>query len=121
MRKFPAIDLMKLKASGSFVGWNQMLETALAKQNINKLVQVRYGIQAGMDDLAKKKLNSEDIINWWLRLNKSIEDTAKKIIRIKNPSPNDDAITALTAPLGALEAKRKRDKELAEFLRRSSY
>lgn len=120
MRKFEAIDLMKLYSSGSHKGWNKTLTDLHARLDINGLAKLRYQIQAGMDDLAKKKLNHEEIIIWYLRLIKSIEHTAKKIIRTKNPLPGDDPLKAKNFP-NHLAIKRKRDQELDNFLNKSNY
>ncbi len=122
MRKHNAIDLMKLKAHGSHVGWNEALTKFYINQDINGLAKLRYSIQAGMDDLVKAKLNTEEMNLWFIRLNRSLEITAKKIIRDKNPLPQDGGLI-LKGPecVSVVEQKKKRDKELAEFLVKSSY
>jgi hypothetical protein len=74
-----------------------------------------------MDDVAKAKLNDEKIILWFIRLNRSLENTAKKIIRIKHPMPHDNPLLAKDFSKDKLETKRKRDAELQLFFRNSSY
>lgn len=120
MRKYEAIDLMALYSTRSYVAWNTMLTKNLREMNINGLAKVRYQIQAGMDDLAKKKLTNEDIIVWYLRLMRSIEKTAKQILRIKHPMPGDNPLVAKKYP-DRLSAKRARDQEFQKFLHTSSY
>lgn len=135
-RKYEAIDLMKLYTLGSANGWNQELTKLYEKHDINGLAKLLYRIQAGMTDLAKKKLNTEEIDVWFARLTRSIEKTAKQIIKDQNPMPGD--AKAIDLSMGKalhqemrhdrvryhkdpLEAKRARDQALADFLRRSSF
>jgi len=120
MKKFEGIDLLKLYTSGSYKGWNEYLDNCVRTRNINSLAKLRYQLQVGMSDLAKNKLNDEKIDIWFVRLIKSIEKTAKHILRIKHPMPGDNSATAKAHP-GWLEIKRKRDLELAIFFKNSSY
>lgn len=123
MRKYEAIDLMRLFTSGSHVGWNEFLNTCVINLDINQLAKTRYQIQAGMDDLAKANLNSETIVKEFIRWDKSLIDTAKKIIRIRHPLPHDVIILndGIERTQTALDAKRKRDAEVEDFLRKSAY
>ena len=120
-RKHEAIDLLKLYTHGSHKGWNDFLKKCLAKQNINELARVRYQLCAGMDDMAKAQLNTEAINVWFVRLNRSIELTAKKIIRARYPMPGDNGQKVQNFVLESQAAKRKRDQELAHFMRKSAY
>lgn len=79
-RKFEAINLMALYAKGSANGWNEILNECYLKRDINRLAKIRYQICAGMDDVAKAKLNTDDINTWFVRLTMSLENTAKKNI-----------------------------------------
>lgn len=119
MRKHEAVDLLKLYTLGSHNGWNDFLKKCFAKGNINALAKLRYQLQCGMDDLAKQKLNTHEINVWYLRLIRSLEITAKKIIKIKHPMPGDDPLNKSFPD--TLEIKRKRDQELARFFHLSSY
>lgn len=119
-RKHDSIDLMKLYSLGSSNGWNQMLSVCLRNLDINKLMQVKYGIESGMDDLVKKKLNTDDVNVWYLRLVKSIENTAKQIIKIRNPLPHDNPLIAKDHSK-TKDIKTKRDKELYDFIKKSSF
>jgi len=120
MRRHDAIDLMKLYVKADSTSWNEMLTNCYNNLDINALGMVRYQLQAGMDDLAKKKLNDEKMNVWYLRLLKSIEQTAKRIIKIKHPMPGDNPLVA-KLHLSNLEQKRKRDYELKTFMEKSSY
>lgn len=120
MRKHEAIDLMKLYSLGNNKLWNKMLTDCYNQMNIDRLAKIRYQIQAGMSDLSKNKLNSEEITIWFLRLQKSIEITAKRIIKRKHPLANDNPLLTSLHSKG-LEIKRKRDLELKKFLEGSSY
>ncbi|MBK8260157.1 MAG: hypothetical protein IPK80_02330 [Nannocystis sp.] len=121
MRKFEAIDLAKLYALGSANGWNEVLNERYAKRDIDGLAKLRYQIAAGMDDLAKKKLNTEEMNIWFIRLNRSIENTAKKILREKYPLPEDNPLDFENRTAVTGDMKKKRDDELAKFFKRSAY
>lgn len=112
---------MKLKALGSANGWNEFLDDCVLKLDIERLAKVRYQIAAGMDDLAKKKMNTEEMNLFFIRLNRSLENTARQIVRKRVPLPQDDPLEAKNWSNKYLEAKRKRDQELTAFLKRSAY
>jgi hypothetical protein len=123
-RKHQAIDLMALYAKGSANGWNEFLTECLAKRNTARLANIRYALQAGMDDLAKRKLNDDKMNLFYIRLLKSTEKTMKAILRDKYPNPFDN--TALDknkefATAQWKEIKKNRDHEFELFLRKSSY
>lgn len=121
MRKHEAIDLMKLYSLGSNNGWNKILTECLNNLDINRLAKIRYQIQAGMDDLVKKKLNTAEVNVWFCRLTKSLEITAKRIIKIKKPMLVDQPLLSKIASSDLKETKKTRDKELMNFLKSSSY
>jgi hypothetical protein len=125
---------MKLYAQGSANGWNEYLTAMTNAKNINALARMRYALQAGMDDLTKLKMNDEKMSVFYIRLLKSVENTAKIIIRELHPMPNDVPAMYLnkkipTFGIGqkpawvekALNAKRKRDRELELFFTNSSF
>lgn len=120
MRRHDPIDLMQLYVKADSTTWNDMLSRCYDNRDINALGMVRYQLQAGMDDLAKSKLNDERMNVWYLRLLRSIEQTAKRIIRVMHPMPGDNPLTA-KQNLNHLEQKRKRDYELQVFMAKSSY
>ena len=136
-RKFDSINLVKLYAEGR-QRWNHKLERALKYHDVEWIKQTIYGLQCGMDDLIKnkieysilieslrkdKKLKNEDEQTpevWFLRLQKSLENTAKQIFRTKYPNPCDKPLMAAEYS-HFLEEKRKRDQEFEGFLRKVSF
>ena len=120
MSRYGSIDLIKLKAMGSSNGWNKILEECFSNLDINRIAKIRYQIQSGMDDLVKQHLNSKEMCEWFIRLNRSLEITAKRIIKIRNPMPVDNPLVAKNNS-ESKDAKRKRDQELANFLAKSSF
>lgn len=120
MSKYGSLDVVSLYAKCNASIWNKMLDECMANDDINRLGKIRYQIQAGMAEAAKKKLNTPEMNNWFLRLNRSIEITAKKIIKRRIPMPGDDPL-AKGLSQGSREAKKKRDLSLATFLRMSAY
>ena len=119
-RRYEAIDLMKLYSMGSTNGWNKALTDCLNAQDINKLAKLKYQIQAGMDDLTKNNLNTPDLNVWFCRLIRSIEITAKKIIKLKHPLGIDDPLKAKNFK-NQHDAKTRRDAELMAFMKKSSF
>jgi hypothetical protein len=115
------IDLMRLYTFGDHKQWNKVLSECVHNLDINRLASIRYGIQLGMKNLATQKINTPDIDVFFCRLNNSLEKTAKIIIRIKNPMPGDDPKNPTKSLPAARAAKQRRDDELKEFLKRSSY
>lgn len=119
-RKEEGIDLVKLYATGNSKAWNKMLNDHLARKDINGLARVKYQIQVGMTQATAKKLSDENMVIWFCRLTRSLEKTAKAIIRLKHPLPGDDPLRAKEHP-DWLSVKRKRDQELQDFLKNSSF
>ena len=120
MRQFEAIDLLKLYSNSNTKKWNSFLTNCLTNGDINTLTMTRYGLQAGMDDLAKKKLNTEKMILWFIRLQRSLEKTIKDILRKKEPNPCDDPLRAINF-IHAKIQKTNRDDLLERFLRKKGY
>ena len=115
------IDLMKLYTESNSVKWNDFLTECFRNHDINRLMATRIGLQAGMKVLADGKLNSDKINSWYIRLNRSIEETAKKIIRVRHPMPTDNPNNKEFKTEKWIQAKKNRDNEFEEFLLRSSY
>lgn len=118
MRKWEPIDLMKLYTLANSQAWNMMLTQCYHNLDFNRLAKVRYQICAGMTDLAKQGLNTNEINIWFARLHRSIDITARRMSKKKWPMPGDNPL-GKSSP-SALEAKRKRDAELAKFMHESS-
>jgi len=120
---------MSLYALGDHKAWNLMLQDCYKKKDINRLLKINYQLQAGMDDLVKKGLNKDEIIDSvFPRWTKSLEDTAKKIYKDLNPNPLDDPIIAAdikkNRPMEYAKHytnKKSRDAALSNFRKKSSY
>ena len=120
--KHNGIDIMELYSKGDYVKWNAFLDKCVAERNINRLADTLRELQVGMAELAKKKLNTEDINTQFARWTRSIDVTARKIIRQLHPLPQDNPLIAKKKEFVDQAAiKRKRDDELEKFMRRSSY
>lgn len=120
MRKHEAIDLLQLYVQCNTAEWNSFLTKCLNKKDFKTLFDVYYGLQAGMVDLSKKKLNSAKMIEWFLRLQTSVEKTIKILYRKKHPNPCDNPLIALDN-IEHLGEKRERDNELEVILRKARY
>lgn len=115
--KPPKIDLLKFYAEVDTKRWNQFLANCVRRLDLQTLETMLYGVQLGMNDLAKKNLNTEKISVWFIRLQKSIENTIRDIVRIKMPNPCDNPLTAAEHAKN-LARKRERDQALERHLRR---
>ena len=120
-RKYPPIDVLKLYSQLDAALWNEFLTRALQRRDVEGLKQALYGIQAGMAEVAAKNLNSEKVNLFFIRLQRSIEITAKKLFREKYPSPLDDSLLVHEYSATHLDAKRKRDHAFEKFLREASF
>jgi hypothetical protein len=124
-RKHDAIDLMAIYAKKDSTQWNQVLTQHFNSMNTAALARLLYGLQAGMDDLTKNKMNDEKMTMFFLRLQKSVENTFKAILRKKYPNPYDSPLfkdkSIDEKRTIWLSMKRKRDNELEVFLRKVSY
>lgn len=111
------IDLLKIYAKGGSNEWNTFLSACLENKDLLSLEKVLYGIQLGMQDLAKKKLNTEKINIWFLRLQRSLERTIRDIIRSKEPHALDNPFNK--EKFGHLiDSKKKRDMDIERHLRK---
>lgn len=97
--------------------WNLWLSRCLKNQSLDELMKTRYGLQVGMDDLVKKGLATASICEMFVRWTKSIEKTARQIIKRKHKITRAIA----TDYFKALEEKRRIDAEFEKFLRESSF
>lgn len=116
------IDILLLYTQNDSAKWNAFLEECVRTQNINRLAQTMRELQVGMTALAAKKLNTDDIDVQFARWCRSLEKTAKQIVRIRNPLPQDNPLIAKTTEFkNQLEVKRQRDHEMELFFRKVSY
>ena len=120
MSKLDYIDLMKLFTLGSANGWNEFLADCERGCLINKLADVQVRIQRGMAKLAKDGLNTEEMITFYCRLSKSLDDTAKKIDKKLNPVLNDNPLLAQKDEK-SVKAKKQRDANREAWRKKVSY
>jgi hypothetical protein len=119
-RKYPALDLIHLKLNRKQEDWNLVLTDCALNHDVEKLKAIRYGLQAGMDDLVKSKLNDDKMAEFFIRLQRSVENTMRQILREKFPNPHDNPLLKEFFD-GALAAKRARDHAFELWLRESAY
>lgn len=123
MKHHLKIDLLKLYTESSCKEWNAWLNKCESTNDLNELSKRLKGIQIGMDDITKQKLNGEKICVWFLRLQKSIEKTMKNILKKKYPSPLDNPKYKGTHEerLKFICLKRKRDSEFEKYFKKVSW
>jgi hypothetical protein len=83
----PHIDIVAFYAQSNSETWNQFLRACLLKQDVAKLVDVSRRMQQGMAIAAKQGLNTDEICEWFIRIQRSMENTLKQIYRAKNKNP----------------------------------
>lgn len=120
------IDVIKLYAGKirnleDTAAWNRWLTDCLARNDLDGLVNVRYGIQLGMAAAQRKGLVYEDLAVQFARWVGSIDKTIRKIVKQRSNNPNDTSLKKAFQTKKSLADKRTRDQELEKFLRRKSY
>ncbi len=118
--QYEKIDLMKLFSDNNHAQWNMFLTNCYNNRDVSRLIRVMRGLQMGMDDMSKKKLNVPKMNLFFVRLQTSIEKTLKKIYKEVYPEICDDPLKAKDN-LHKIGQKRKRDADFEAFLRRHSY
>lgn len=140
-RKWDALDVFHLYAQSNFKQWNNFLNVMYEKSDVTGIEKTIYGLNAGMTDLVKTSLwkglfetkaeavlsqkssgskdtpaSREHVTETYLRMQRSLEDTAKRIFRDKNPHPNDHP---LKKQMNMIKSKKERDIKLEEFFRKA--
>lgn len=102
MSRAEAIDLLDLRFQSGTKEWNRFLAVCQHKQDLQTLGDVYRRINMGMADLAKNGLNTDEMSAWYLRLQKSLENTAFEIMKAKMPKVH---IKVVRAELDAMITK----------------
>lgn len=116
----PKIDLMRLAANSSTAEWNRFLTKCLRSGNLLALETALHGLQQGMNDLVKDKLNTEAMSVLFIRLQMSLEITMKKIIRARQPNPLDNPLNKKKW-MSKHKDKKARDEAIANYIRKMSF
>lgn len=120
--KHPEIDLLKLITVWNGNAWEEMIREAIEKNDLKKLSSTLYGIQRGMDRMAKNNLNSPKVCEIFAKLTRSIEYAAKQIFKKKYPTILD---TKTIKPdhdhIKEFRNKKLRDELFRKFLQSSRY
>lgn len=114
------IDIIRLYATSNHQEWNTWLAKCERTQDINGLTEVRRRLQQGMAEVEKKKLNTEKIAEFFVRLQRSIDITIKKIYRAKNPNPLYDT-TNKHLKNKFIEEKKRVNLSLEKELKKVNY
>jgi hypothetical protein len=118
--KWPAIDLVKLIANHTYKDWNKYLGKCEFEENVTSLVSTYYGLQKGMQVAVVNKMNTPFVVQTFIRLQKSLEKTLKKIYIKKYKSPCDNPLQAAKFK-EHLQKKRDRDHEFEKWLKGMRY
>jgi len=86
-RPYGTIDIMSLYSKSKLDTWNDYLTRCYKTRNIRELEKMTHRLCVGMDDLAKDKLNSQEMINFYQRIQRSVEKTLKFMWRDKYTNP----------------------------------
>ena len=120
VHKYDRVSILDIMVKLNWQGWNLFLKDCLDKNDVEKLKRTLYGIQYDMSELAKQKLNSSMVTSLFLRLQKSLQDTAKKVYRKIHQNPCNNPKSAKQF-LEFKDAKKKADQAFQLWLRESSY
>lgn len=123
-RKYPALDVLNMFATLTEAHWRGVLENAIRKCSVEKLVSYRYGLQAGLSDVVAKGLSSEKLEIWVIKRIRNVEKAMRVILKNVYKNPVDD-VHCKKDPNGyiqkAILAKKKRDAAFEEFLKQSAF
>lgn len=120
MSKLDYIDLVKLWSLGSANGWNEFLTDCERGCMINRLADAQVRIQRGMDKLVREKLNTPEMIEFFCRLSRSIDNTIKSIDKKMNKNIYDNPLNKVKDEK-QLAKKRARDQEREAWRKKNSY
>lgn len=123
-RKWSSLDVVKMMATLTLERWRYCLETATGKNDVNKLLSYRYGLQAGLADAARQGLASEPLDIWVIKRTRDVERCLRLILKRKYKNPLDLNKTIRDAQgyiAGAKQAKRLRDREFEKWLQISNF
>lgn len=110
-RKWPTIDIVKLFYLGDQVNWQATIQKYIKNNDLEAIKKTRYGIQAGMEDARKQKLNTPVLINWFAQIQRDLDVATKLILKKLYPSPLDE-------PLKAVEFRKNNPKDLVDKVRK---
>lgn len=123
-RKYPTLDVLRIMQEWDSDIWKAFLNKAYEERDLEVLKKTLYGLQSGMDMASQKMELPDKVVQIFLKLTRSIEQTAKKILRKKHPSrfhvqdPKTALMTSSPEDIRKeMEEKRKRDVEFTNFLR----
>ena len=121
-RKYPSLDVVKMYSTLTLEHWTNALRKAIKSGSIEKLIAWRYGLQAGLADAVSMGVKDEKMDFWVIKRCRDIEKCATFIYRKRHKNPLDTpGKDKLGYIHGAVEAKKKRDRELEIFLQKSNF
>jgi len=125
MEKWPSVDPLLIYSKCTEIQWKAYLKRCADRNDIHELVKTRYGLQLGMKSLAKKKLNTQKIVNWYCWAMGSIERRIRFIMKKKNPMKLDNSFNMKKMTKQELKrnraSKKLRENDLLMFLKRENY
>lgn len=114
-RKWPKIDLVHFVANNTYKQWNKYLTRCEYQENVTSLVATYYGLQIGMQDAVRRKLNTPQIIEVFIRLQRSIEKTLRRMYKKKHNKIYMDPLSAEPTK-NAILKKKAQDYEFEKWL-----
>jgi hypothetical protein len=121
-RKTDGLDVIKMFSTLTIDHWRTCLQRAVQTNNIDKLVNWRYGMQVGLSDAVKKGVSTEKLEIWVMKRIRDLEKCARHIYKKRYPNPHDVVIRDKSKYVAdALTAKKMRDKAFEQFLMRSNF
>lgn len=115
------IDLLRLITEGNSTKWNNYLALCKKHHNYEDLAKTYRGLQEGMNKMVKDKLISERISIIYLRLQKSLEDTAREIFRKKYKSPVYGNKDSKLMSVALRDQKKQYDLEFEKWLKKARF
>lgn len=114
------IDLIWLYCNCDAQKWNAYLTESLNRGDVQGLIDTLRRIQKGMDKAYKDKLATDKVVELFIRLQRSIEITLKKIYRQRHHNPLYDPLAKVDKSK-FIDDKRQKDNNFEKFLKQVRY
>jgi len=114
------IDLLWMYGNVHHEQWNQYLTRCLVNRDLKELEKMAYRFQSGMNELAKQKMNTPKMCDWFVRVQGSIERTMKDIMKLNNPMALDNSFNK--GEYGhTIDEKRARDLAIEAHIKKERF
>lgn len=113
--KFERLDVFKLFTEWDDRNFKRYVIKMIKQNKLSDLFKARYGLQAGMADIADKEICHDEHVLKFIRWQKIIEDGIRYLYRLQHPNPLDNPANRNNPALDVAKCKvlkKQRDNDL---------